>query len=327
MNPPHGVEKIFRNSGTTPLPETDMKYAIGLDHPAVTRLLVAHPREFVEALSAPSNGAYGIEYGRITAGGEIHDVLAAILPDEYDRARTMLLLIQPTTGVLSIAMTIHPVSYNDHTEYACVSHVTSPNELKQFEGDDASDPVRAIRRDMMPQGDTTTIGGTLEHLAALARRADDRALDSAVRHAAATIMDALYGQLHQEARETLRAGPPGGRPDHVGASALKEGIRTAARLRHTTPSRMRMHDEYDHDGHEQANAASAFLDRLRASPRVSVDGGDPVDASDVLTAYGTKDTPYATLLVGGRVVDGEPFFVGDMCVLDVGGTGVTLRAV
>jgi hypothetical protein len=305
-----------------------MLHRTSIEHPAVTRLLVAHPRELVETLPVPRNGAWEIENGRIHVGGSVQDVLATSM-NQAQPGRggvSSILLVQPTTGVLSIARLFAPGGHYGADEHAHVDEMESGHDLKQFEDGEHADAVRAMRRDVVPMGDATTIEGTLEILSALTWLEDDQELRMDVSSAMGHIREALMTSQHVRNDARIRQSGPDGDPDHLGGDALYAGYRTASMLQSRRRSHgPMMHEGHDEDEHDQANRAMAFIDRAKRCAAVSVDAGTPEPIDDLLKAYGTAGTIYATLTMRDQVVDGRPVFVGDACILQIGEAAVTIR--
>ena len=311
-----------------------MRHTIDIEHPAVTKLLVSIPREMVETLPVPANGCYAIEFGRVTVGGSVQDVLKASVREGADAerggGRTELLLIQPTTGELSVASINHAETVRDREsrEYACVKRIESATELRRHEGPDADDPVAAIARDVVPHGDATSIEGTLDILMALAHRGGvSRTVERTVRRSFQAIHRALDAQDHERrVKEIERTGSPEGPPRAVGLKALDDGVHTAMSTSRTMMDEChgyRMQEEPW--THQSERAAKEFRRMLGEGGLVTVDGGPARPIDEVALSYGGERSDHRQVMVDGTLMKGLPTYAHDVCVIRGADRAVTLR--
>lgn len=307
-----------------------MKHAIDTDHPAVRELLAENATGVVETLPIPENGCYRVESGRLHVGDTVHDVLR--VNSSSDGAHTEILLIQPTTGVLSVATLTkaHSVSSAaSFPESARVELLESASRLMRFENDSENDPVKLIHRDVVPLGDTSTIEGTMEILRALAeRRGVGRILQRAIRDAAGVVRDALAIEEYERHIFAVRSGAePHGEPRNRGVDALADALRTATQERHHADRRGHMHEGHPGWRMHTESDARRFLSMAGNDTMFSVDGGPPRPASEIVISYGDEGSPYRLVTVDGKMMEGVPLFTNDVCVVEAGGSAVTLRIV
>ena len=307
-----------------------MLHSIDVEHPAVGELLAANATGVVETLPAPENGCYVVEFGRVQVDGSVHDVLRVNRSD--DGMRHEILLIQPTTGVLSVATVTkaHEVfAAASFPESARVEPLESAGRLARFEDGSKDDPVALIRRDVVPMGDATTIRGAMEILLALAERDGvGRTVWRAVREAADSVRDAVALEEHERRVAAIRAGAePEGEPRNRGVAALSDGVRSAGHERFRAGRRPHMHEGHHGWGVRSEADARRFLSLAGEHAMLSVDGGAPKPADEVVSSYGDERSPYRLVTVEGRLVEGVPLFTDDVCVVQTGGSAITLRIV
>jgi len=313
-----------------------MRHTIDTEHPAVISLMADNPRETVEALPVPENGCYVIEFGRVSIGDSVQDVLKASVRDGAHPDRgggyTELLLINPTSGELQLASINHAetVPGRESREYARVKPVESGHDLLRLEGRDEDDRIRQISRAVIPHGDATSIMGTLDILMALAHRGGvSQGLQRAVRRSYELIRDALAGQEHEDrVADIKRNGPPQEEPVCVGMDALNAAVLTETWGAPHVMDEMSMRRMPRRSWNPEAERASkAFRTLLGDKGLVSVDGGPARHVDEVIASYGDERSMYRQVLVDGMLVTDVPTFAHNLCVINGEDRAVTLRIV
>jgi hypothetical protein len=312
-----------------------MIHTIDIEHPAVTKLLIANPREFVETLPVPADGCYTIEFGRVHVGGVVQDVLRAHVrkgahPERGD-GRTELLLLQPTTGELTIATISHAGILSEAArseEHAYIEPLREATRLMRFEDDSADDPIRQIRRDVVPVGDATSIEGTLDILMALSHRDGvGRDVNRAIHEAVRSVTDAMHRDEHVRRIVRIRdTGEPEGDIRNRGMRAMSDGLATGMMQRQFRGhSRHMPYETHGHHPVQNDREVRDFLGRADHHGKLSVDGGEPRPVDDVVVSYGDERSPYRQVLVDGALMTGTPTFTGDVCVVRAEDRTITLR--
>lgn len=312
-----------------------MIHTIDIEHPAVAKLLIAHPREFIETLPVPINGCYTVEFGRVHVDGVVQDVLKAHVRTgarrERGDGRTELLLLQPTTGELTIATISHAEIVSEAArseERAYIEPLREATRLMRFEDDSADDPIRQIRRDVVPVGDATSIGGTLEVLMALSQRDGvGRDVNHAIHEAVRSVTDAMHRDEHFRRLVRIRdTGETEGEMRSRGMRAMSDGLATSMMQRQSRGySRHLPYETHGHGSMQNEREVREFLGKADHHGKLSVDGGEPRAIDDVIVSYGDERSPYRQVLVDGALMTGAPTFTGDVCVVRAGERTITLR--